>query len=570
MKLRALIAIATVMLGGCGGASDRPTIVPTTNPTSTPAGASNVTFSVVVPNPATSAAASRPAYVSSATQSITVTLNGKEIATGNVSVTSPSCSSGSSARTCNIAASAPQGSDVFTITAYDQPNGSGNILSSGTLSASVGSSPQTLPVTMMSGSAAKIALVIANPYPAAGSATTTNVSVEAFDIDGSTIIGSYSQPVTVTDQDTSGITTLSGSPITSSSGAQTLSYSGAPFHATTLTATTGTLEATAIFAPEPTVTATFTTPPQAPPSIEQYNLWAIIAGPGGKIWAAGQTEAVIASFTANGLGPVYQIPDPFAFPQGIANGPDGRIWIAQNGDGIIGAMTTTGVFSQYTVPAGTQVSQPEFITEGPDGNMYATDAGLAAVLQITPSGAITVFPEPNSGTARPLGIVTGPDGNLWIADELQNAILVMSTSGQFIAEYPLAPGSAPFRITVGPDSNLWFTEWGSSKIGRMTTHGLLTEFATPTAFSQPLGITTGPDGNLWFTEPGGAPNVGTPRFGYITPDGSTIKDYAYEPQGAPPEHLIDLVFGANGELWVDGYYCSLGFCNPSAVSTIVY
>ena len=65
----------------------------------------------------------------------------------------------------------------------------------------------------------------------------------------------------------------------------------------------------------------------------------------------------------------------------------------------------------------------------------------------------------------------GPDGNLWFTenDAVSNAIGKITPSG-LITEYTIpTSGSNPFGITVGPDGNLWFTEEFGDKIGVITS-----------------------------------------------------------------------------------------------------
>jgi len=184
------------------------------------------------------------------------------------------------------------------------------------------------------------------------------------------------------------------------------------------------------------------------------------------------------------------------------------------------------------------------ITAGPDGNVWYVDAGQSLVGRVTPTGSITQFPVPGTGSGSE-AITWGPDGNVWmVARGDMNGpdwILKVSPSG-VVTKFPLADGVGPEGITWGPDGNIWFTEFWTGKVGRMTTAGVITEFSLPTP--NPRGIVTGPDHNLWIAE-GGLQHESIARM--------TIKGEITEfPLGSDVNHQLqpyNIVAGPDGNMW---------------------
>jgi streptogramin lyase len=553
----AFFAAGMFLLTACGGGSTGiGTVPPRPSPTASPAATTDAIFQIQIPMLSTSASATRlhPAYVSAATQSLSIALNGKTIATADVSPTSKNCAApANGSRTCSVGINATAGNDVFTVTAYDGPNGTGDVLSSGEVSATIATSNQTVVKVAMDGTPVAILLSLQSPYLSAGTTASTNVIVQELDAQGNTIMGTYAQAVTLKDADTSGATQLSSPTIASSSSVGKLSYNGAPFMNTTITASaSGLATATAIFTVTPTLVADYQIPgisgggpipfPPVPAGISD-----LCVGPDGNIWVDATSGGAIEKISPNGTVTTYALPNPAAYPGGLVVGPDHNLWFVERLTGAVAKITTSGVVTEYPIP-GAVVNTFHFSgfpTVGSDGNIWVAYDQPNVLLKVTTSGTITSYSLRGS-TPLINELVSGPDGNLWLTDEGDNAIEVMSTSGALVATYPLPRAdSRPWGITVGPDKNIWFTEENVDRIGRITTSGTLHEFPVPTAFSGTLNIATGPDGNLWFAESGGYEKVAG-KFGYISPDGSTIRDFTTK----DGNHVHNLVFDANKNLWI--------------------
>jgi streptogramin lyase len=280
----------------------------------------------------------------------------------------------------------------------------------------------------------------------------------------------------------------------------------------------------------------------------------IVAGPDGNLWFT--SDMGIGRITPSGA--ITTFPAPVDGDVGIAAGPDGNLWFTEWGADHtnIGRITTSGVVTEYLngsyggkiaagpdgdlwytedlccyseqaigrvvaseVSSGTSDgithfqlsnvgSYPYDIAPGPDGNMWFTEQFGGAIGRITPAGAVSEFPIPNTDV---LGITAGPDGNIWFAAR-SGAIGRMTLAGA-VTEFPV--GGGPSGITTGPDGNLWFTQRYSDQIGRITPSGTITEHSIPTPNVQPWLITMGPDGNIWFTSAAGG-GIGRLSFGAST------------------------------------------------------
>jgi hypothetical protein len=124
--------------------------------------------------------------------------------------------------------------------------------------------------------------------------------------------------------------------------------------------------------------------------------------------------------------------------------------------------------------------------------------------KITPSGAITLFPQfPHSyGTGA---LTVGPDGNLWFIDG--NAIGRITPAGDS-TEFSL-PMSEPIsvgKLTLGPDGNFWFPDLnGHNDIVRVNLDQPLS--ASPSTFAVTPGVSfSGAVASFTDTDPASNPN----------------------------------------------------------------
>jgi hypothetical protein len=279
LRMRVLALLAMFSLAACGAGGGQSAALPVAPAANVPVSGStstSATFTITVPAAAALASMQRtPAFVSPSTASVAITLttvNGaaytgspRTIA-GNLTTSNPNCSG--SPLTCTVSAPAAAGTDVFTVTTYDQQQPStspttpvGNVLSQATLSIAVTANQANTVTTALILNGAPSTFVIAGiPAGTIGTAfgSPRAIIVNAKDAGGNTIVGTYLHPVTLSNSDTSGATAIatSGSDnppaltLVSSADVATLNYTGATLASATITAaTSGATSTTGTFTP---------------------------------------------------------------------------------------------------------------------------------------------------------------------------------------------------------------------------------------------------------------------------------------------------------------------------------
>ncbi len=232
------------------------------SPTPPQSGGANLvreSFTFLPPPPSSTNAAHHPLYVTADIASVQITLD-------SVNGNAPSTSTPLSVTTnltitacpCTVyGPSVPPGSDTFTLTAYDEPNASGNLIATATPTYAIAAGQANNEDVTLNGVPARFSLSFSGKAPSAGVPTTMALSVTAFDGDGNTIMGTYANAVTLSDSDTSGATTIatSGSDnppaneLLSSNDSATVTYSGLAIAPATITAATKNATGSVPFAP---------------------------------------------------------------------------------------------------------------------------------------------------------------------------------------------------------------------------------------------------------------------------------------------------------------------------------
>ncbi|HTU69106.1 MAG TPA: hypothetical protein VMF11_02205 [Candidatus Baltobacteraceae bacterium] len=227
MRTLALVAIAA-LLAGCGGGGSTPSVItqPLAQATGQPSPKApqdvSVSFAIVVPTASGAHARRVPNYVSASTKSAT-------IAVGSATPTTVNCTA-----TCSGTVSAPVGSDTFAVNLYDATNGSGSLLSTGTLTQTIVANTANSVNVTFNGVVNSLAVAIANVV-SPGTAGSVGVTVNALDADGNTIVGpgvyvnASGAPVTIalSNSDASGNSTLSQTSITQPTSGIELNYTAA-------------------------------------------------------------------------------------------------------------------------------------------------------------------------------------------------------------------------------------------------------------------------------------------------------------------------------------------------------
>ncbi len=211
-----------------------------------------------------------PAYVSPSTSALSISVNAATPVVVQLTPGSPGCSATLQGLTCTVSVDAPVGQDSFDVITLDA---GGAALSQATVLATIVAGKANVLLLTLDGIVTKIVVSIANPHPPVGTATTVPVVVTAQDAGNNTIIGpgTYDNPITLSDADPQGATTLSTTNVSAPSTTVTLSYNGQPM------ATPATIGASAAGVPASSVTSAIfapaPSPSPAPTSSSAYVDW---------------------------------------------------------------------------------------------------------------------------------------------------------------------------------------------------------------------------------------------------------------------------------------------------------
>jgi hypothetical protein len=152
----------------------------------------------IPPAPATQSLAARPAFISAATKSAAIAINGGTPVVANLTTSSPNCTTTAKGLTCSIGLDAPVGTDTFNETLYDQTSATGNILATGKQTATIVAGQANQLTITLQGVLAGVAVSLGST-PLQGSAGSIPVTVAALDPDKQTIVGGpYSTPIALT------------------------------------------------------------------------------------------------------------------------------------------------------------------------------------------------------------------------------------------------------------------------------------------------------------------------------------------------------------------------------------
>ncbi len=411
---RAGAASLLVALGvaGCGGAGSGPGVAPATAGAGSPT-AATATVQVTIRVPAAPGAladrrraplagARSPRYVSPGTKSATVVVTPQSGTAGAPTVIG--CSNG----VCTGQVNAPIGSDAFTVKLYDAANGTGSLLSTGSLTQTIVPDSANSVRISFDGVVAALSLALSPATVTQGSAQTVSVTFAALDADGYTILGPYVDAsgalltVTLSDSDTSGATALSPTTLTGSPATPpALRYDGASIPNPTIAANApGVTRKTALLTIARSAAASALYVAEGPPTqgtgavVEYAPPYSASSAPVLDVpehVAFYDDVAADAQYLAYADGSTISIyPQPFSPGQAriaalpVKYGPDGHfvfdsagnMWVSDANGFAIDEFTPPflgGIIASRVIPAG---SYPSSLAVGSDGTVYALVAGV--------------------------------------------------------------------------------------------------------------------------------------------------------------------------------------------------
>ena len=494
-RFRAGLLCFALAAAGCGGGGTA-----AVRPPQSPSGAktASVTLTIVIPQ-GTSSKQRRPAFLSPAVKSVSVTITGP--APGG-STSGPFVGNCSSGGFCSQTVDAPIGQDTFSVSLYDGLNATGKLLSSGSATVTI-SAAQTNTVTITFNPVVGAATATLASSVLVGTASSIPVALVAADPDGATIAspGNFETasgaPTTlsITLHDTTGHFSLQGptsytAPQTP--GALTLNYDGSLLHFAYPTLTVsqdgtpiGTVQIVVLPSPvAPSVTIT---------SAADFAT-SLAEGADGNVWFTARTlgnppgsDAQVGKYAVSSATVTnYPLPNADSDPELATLAPDGAVWFYEQNRTRFAKITTGGSLSEFnasfTVTA---------MAQGPDGNLwFIANTTPVSVGKITPSGTITTYALPNGATPAAL---TAAAGRIWMIGAYDSFNLTaklesIATDGTGYTSTTITLTNAPFqqgpvKMYTGRDGNFY--------ISIASTYALTVFRITPAAVG--TGLCSGSD-----------------------------------------------------------------------------
>jgi hypothetical protein len=535
------VGVAVLVLGGCGGGSSPPPMLPPPkfrpSPQATPVPAKSpssavVRFTIVVParhkaqhlTHGKRPGRSIPDFVSPATKSVGISVNSGLAQYFNVDCNQSQC-------TIQVQINAPLGNDTFALTTWDGtvgpsgPNGSQNQLGQASTNATVvpGLTQVAITIDGLPVTATLSLSATSAPKPSA----TSDVTVNAQDADGYTITGTYGSPVTVAvSAPTPGVYPPSAFAITNSAVGSSagppavLSLSGTSNGLTQFSAELDPLDNTgAQIGPGAYFTTTCTVNPicmyTAFDTIDTnqnlafvFNLpgaTADVASFGGKMWVAEGLRGA----TLDASGDITEFPPPGVFtgpPQApssllaLVSTPNGLYYSANDSvlpsEPVSIGVLTGSKFTEYPQTFGptamdVQSSGSAPVIWGEDGLFVYRIYGGGFRNELFFS--LCSGDPPDEITTRIAGPTAFFSANFgadvaWVpAASTAQTKCIGSATGSIpgSAETPLVSGGQVGGMVVGPDGNVWVTDAVNGKFVRFATSGTI---GTQTVFSPPPGF----------------------------------------------------------------------------------
>ncbi len=503
MQSAALAVTAAVAAAGCGG-GNASALTPGTVRS---AASIPVTFTIALPQRSGAAHVRVPRYVSASTKSATVSVTpAGGTASAPVVI---ACST----TACSGTVNAPVGSDTFAVKLYDGANGTGHLLSMGTVTQTIVLDAANRVNVTFDGVVASLALGLAPSHVPSGTPASVTVDVSARDADGNTIVGpgryvdASGAPldIALSDSDTSPATSLSRTSVSAPATSVTLRYDGA----TGITGATVGASARGVASVSAVLTIGTATAAHLYVSNGDGNSITVYAGS-----ASGNTAPLRTI-----AGPATHI----AFPQGLAFDGAGNLLVAEGGalNAEIDAFAPTAngnAAPLYTVVPGASSAFGFGLAIAPNGELAeaicgacgfggSSDAVQSYVLGKNAATRASAISGSATGLAFPYGIAYDAAGTLYVADDSTNAIGVFApgSSGNVAPSRTISGGAvkSPTGLALDGSGELFasvataanatvlvFPKGGSSPARRSTN-------AVSDTFVAPSQIHIDANGLLW-------------------------------------------------------------------------
>jgi sugar lactone lactonase YvrE len=130
------------------------------------------------------------------------------------------------------------------------------------------------------------------------------------------------------------------------------------------------------------------------------------------------------------------------------------------------------------------------------GNILVANTHQGNILQVTPSGAVSVFA---TGLGEPVGLVRANDGSFYYAsNSTGNSIEKISPTGVVTPFVSLPAGSIPQWITLDTSGNLYVSNVSGQTIDKISPAGSITTVAS--GIAEPEGLAFNRSGTLFVAD----------------------------------------------------------------------
>jgi sugar lactone lactonase YvrE len=480
----ALCAVA--FLAGCAGAAQNAATLPGTGSGSLVAPQAKLVLDI--PSSKTDALGKHAAFVSAGTQSVAVVVNAGSPQVFNTVSNSPNCTSSGTGLVCTFSITVPFGNDAISIATYSAANGGGSVLDQGAVSVAIqagSSSPISITLDGVPASLSVGSLPSGTAYTAF--TTPQSFTVTAKDAGGNIIAGTYTAPITLSDSDTSGATTIatmgSDNPpageLLSSSDTATLDYGGEAIASATISASAANASGgSAIFVPAP------------PPSPDVYVADAL-------------NKTVVKIAAAGGYTTVTTLGSGFNYPWGLALDANGDIFLADQN-------ASNGTIKEILAPDYTTVSTlisgqdyPEMLALDIAGNFFFTVFYTSELNEAIAPGYTTINPI-GSGFSGPAGVALDANENVYVSDSNTNAVYEVLASGGYTTVKTLQTGfNYPIGVAVDASDNVFVVDSNNNAVKEILAAGGYTTVKTlGSGFNDPFGVAVDANDNVYVTDAG--------------------------------------------------------------------
>jgi hypothetical protein len=407
------VGLCAIIIASCGGGavvgttamrpqSQNPVLPAqsTNGALSTKAANGNVTFAIAI-KPKTKTGRITPKYVSPSTHSLQILTNGTnpvvvDFTWSSEGLNCPRNHMVGAAYVCTVSLNVPAGNHVFTVTTYDLPRATGNVLSTNSTGTVIVKPTGTTTVSIVLEGAVHYVVMQLATNPAVGAAGAIGLTVSLEDADSNLIVGPapYEHPVTLTTTDsTNG--SLSKTALHSPADASgiTVNYSGAKVASITYSATATGLSAANV------ITADLT--PGSPPAIYVTN---------NKYGSSYRVTAYTVKGTPTGL----TISAAGSEPSAAAVDAAGKIYVAHldNAYSLSGTVTTYTANGMPTTPTITGLDDPTAVAVDSAGKIYVTNFSNGTLTTYTANGTPTT--PTITGLINPINVAVDAAGKIYV------------------------------------------------------------------------------------------------------------------------------------------------------------